>query len=64
MEVAALFFNRARPYLEGFVEGVQEMTGSFPFVLLVVNGGDAPLTEELQSQWLDDIWWHVFDVKR
>ena len=45
-----------RPYLEGFVEGVQEMPSSFPFVLLVVNGGDAPLTEELQSQWLDDIW--------
>ena len=45
-----------KPYLEGFVEGVQEMPSSFPFVLLVVNGGDAPLTEDLQSQCLDDIW--------
>ena len=43
----------ARPYLEGFVEGWREMCVSFQFVLLVVNGGDAPLTEELQSQRLD-----------
>lgn len=42
----------ARPYLEGFVEGWCEVSTPFPFVLLVVNGGDAPLTEELQSQIL------------
>ncbi|CAL1138668.1 unnamed protein product [Cladocopium goreaui] len=41
-----------RPYLEGFVEGWCEVSTPFPFVLLVVNGGDAPLTEELQSQIL------------
>ena len=40
----------ARPYLEGFVEGWCEVSTPFPFVLLVVNGGDAPLTEGLQRQ--------------
>ena len=40
----------ARPYLEGFVEGWCEVSTPFPFVLLVVNGGYPPLTEELQSQ--------------
>lgn len=38
-----------RPYLEGFIHGI-EQTLAVPFVLLVVNGGDAPLTQPLQDQ--------------
>ncbi|CAJ1362550.1 unnamed protein product [Effrenium voratum] len=41
-----------RPYLEGFVEGYHETGETSPFVLLVVNGGDAPLTEDLQERIL------------
>lgn len=41
--------NSTRPYLEGFIEAVLALE-PMAFVLLVVNGGDAPLTRELQER--------------
>ncbi|CAE8658488.1 unnamed protein product, partial [Polarella glacialis] len=38
-----------KPYLDGFVAGLAQSV-SVPFVLLAVNGGDAPLTPELQER--------------
>lgn len=38
-----------KPYLDGFVVGLAESVG-VPFVLLAVNGGDAPVTQELQDR--------------
>lgn len=38
-----------KPYLEGFTDGLKQTIG-IPFVLLAVNGGDAPLTQELQDK--------------
>lgn len=38
-----------KPYLPGFVAGLAQ-TISTPFVLLAVNGGDAPLTLDVQEQ--------------
>jgi len=39
-----------RPWVEGFIRGILEQPLSGAFVLLVVNGGDAPLTADLQEQ--------------
>ena len=41
-----------KPYLAGFVDGFSRAAGgcAAPFVLLALNGGDEPLTAELQQR--------------
>ena len=46
------WLKTGRPYLDGFIEGLQETSNVSNFVLLVVNGGDAPLTQDLKEQLL------------
>ncbi|CAE8671048.1 unnamed protein product, partial [Polarella glacialis] len=38
-----------KPYLDGFIEGVAQTIG-VPFVLLALNGGDEPLTCDMQAR--------------
>mmetsp|Transcript_104840 Transcript_104840/g.291990 ORF Transcript_104840/g.291990 Transcript_104840/m.291990 type:complete len:431 (+) Transcript_104840:185-1477(+) len=45
----ALVLCVEKPYMNGFVAGLKQ-TMKVPFVLLVVNGGDAPLTLEHQDR--------------